>query len=94
MARLIDRVIVKGKGAPLELFELRHKFSPENFCEIAQDYEEAFMLYQSGNFPDAEQRFRALSSFDRPSAVFAERCANLAAEPPQEWRGVFVMATK
>jgi adenylate cyclase len=94
MARLIDRVIVKGKGAPLELFELRHKFSPENFREIAQDYDEAFTLYQSGNFRDAEQRFRALSSFDRPSAVLAERCAKLATEPPQEWRGVFVMATK
>ena len=93
-ARLIDCVIVKGKRLPLELFELRHKFSPENFCEISTEYREAFALYQGGKFSDAKRRFRLLSNADKPSAVLAERCAELAAHPPQDWRGVYTLATK
>jgi adenylate cyclase len=92
--RLIDRAIVKGKTAPLELFELRHKFSPKNFDEIAKDYSEAFALYQEGLFAEAEGRFLALSNCDRPSKVLAHRCAELAAHPPQEWNGIFVMTEK
>lgn len=60
-ARLIDRVVVKGKSVALELFELRHKFSAENFAEIAKSYSEAFALYEQGKFVQAEALFRLLS---------------------------------
>src|SRR5207247_2654582 len=60
-SRVIDRVIVKGKSVPLELIELRHKFSPQNFHGIAKNYSEAFALYQKGKFSEAEHCFRALS---------------------------------
>jgi len=93
-ARLIDRVVVKGKTVPLELFELRHKFSPKNFGEIATDYANAFVLYQKGQFAEAQQRFSALSNLDRPSNMLAQRCADLLADPPHQWDGVFVMTTK
>jgi adenylate cyclase len=93
-ARLIDCVIVKGKSVPLELFELQHKFSPENFREIARSYSEAFALYQKGKFSEAERIFRSLSNADKPSAVLGQRCAEFAAHPPQEWRGVFTLTTK
>src|SRR5438874_13711465 len=88
--RIIDRVVVKGKSVPLELIELRHKLSPENFREIASSYAEAFARYQEGKFRDAERLFRTLSGFDKPSSVLAERCADLAAHPPENWCGVFV----
>jgi hypothetical protein len=91
---MIDRVIVKGKHTPLELFELRHKFSPENFNEIARNYSDAFALYQHGKFSEAEGHFQSLSEFDNPSAVLAQRCAEFAVHPPQDWRGVFVLTTK
>jgi class 3 adenylate cyclase/CHASE2 domain-containing sensor protein len=93
-ARLVDCVIVKGKSVPLVLFELRHKFSPQNFNEIAKTYAEGFSLYQEGKFQDAESLFRTLSGFDKPSGVLAERCADLAAHPPENWCGAFVFATK
>ena len=93
-SRLIDRVIVKGKTTPLELFELQHKFSADNFREIARSYSEAFTLYQDGKFAEAERRFCALSNCDRPSAVLAQRCEELANDPPQEWNGVFIMTAK
>jgi adenylate cyclase len=93
-ARLIDRVVVKGKSVPLELFELRHNFSPENFREIATDYSEAFALYQQAKFSEAERQFRLLSNVDKPSVVLAQRCAELAVHEPTEWNGVFVMTAK
>ena len=93
-SRLIDRVIVKGKSTSLELFELRHKFSPENFGEIAKVYSDAFALYEDGNFSAAAKHFGSLSNFDKPSAVFAQRCAEFAAHPPQDWHGTFTLMTK
>jgi class 3 adenylate cyclase/CHASE2 domain-containing sensor protein len=92
--RMIDRVVVKGKNAPLELYELRHSFSPANFHEIATQYAEAFVLYEEGKFDDAERIFRALADFDKPSKVLAARCAELCIHPPTDWHGVFALSTK
>jgi adenylate cyclase len=93
-ARMIDRVIVKGKSVPLELYELQHKFSPENFPEVTRDYTEAFALYENGKFAEAERLFRMLSPTDKPSQVLAERCSELGAHRPAEWSGVFALTTK
>jgi adenylate cyclase len=92
--RIIDRVLVKGKSVPLELVELRHKLSPENFREIAISYAEAFACYHEGKFGEAARLFGFLSGSDKPSRVMAERCVDLAAHPPENWRGVFALATK
>jgi adenylate cyclase len=93
-ARIIDRVIVKGKSVPLDLYELQHKLSPENFGEIAERYAEAFTLYENGKFAEAERLFRTLSPTDKPSQILAERCSELGAHPPAEWSGVFALTTK
>ena len=92
--RTIDRVVVKGKSVPLELIELRHEFSPDNFEEIANNYAEAFALYQEGKFGEAAQLFALLGESDKPSMVMAERCGDLTEHPPENWRGVFTLATK
>jgi adenylate cyclase len=93
-SRIIDRVVVKGKSVALELIELQHPTSPANFSEIARSYGEAFAIYQEGKFKEAAERFRSLSETDKPSAVLAERCTEFAADPPQDWSGVFQMAAK
>jgi len=93
-ARMIDRVIVKGKSVPLELYELQHKFSPENFREIAGRYAEAFALYEKAEFAEADRFFRMLGRMDKPSQVLAKRCSELAVHPPAEWSGVFALTTK
>ena len=92
--RIIDRVVVKGKSVPLELIELRHKSSPENFQEIAKSYAEGFARYQEGKFGEASRLFGLLSGSDKPSRVMAERCVDLAAHPSENWRGVFTLTTK
>jgi hypothetical protein len=69
-------------------------FSPRTFQEIAKRYSEAFALYQGGRFRDAESCFRVLSKHDTPSAVLAQRCAELLVHQLPEWNGVFVMTEK
>lgn len=93
-ARVLDHVIVKGKSTPLELIEVRHRFSAENFREVAPQYEAAFALYQRGEFVAAASGFEALVANDKPSALLAERCRALAASPPAEWRGIYKLETK
>jgi class 3 adenylate cyclase/CHASE2 domain-containing sensor protein len=94
--RVIDKAVVKGKSVPLELLEVRHPFSPENFEEIAGRYNTAFSLYEQGKFTEAERSFAVLRDDcqDKPSALMAERCRELATSPPAEWTGIYQLATK
>ena len=94
--RVIDKALVKGKTVPLELLEVRHPFSPERFQEIAERYNVAFELYERGDFATAERSFAVLADEhqDKPSALMAERCAELAAAPPPGWNGIYQLATK
>jgi len=91
LTRSVDKVLAKGKTLPLELLEVRHPFSPNRFEEIAERYNAAFVDYERGNFLDAERKFGALSgdAQDKPSALMAERCGSLKANPPRDWRGIF-----
>ena len=94
--RLVDRALVKGKTVPLELLEVKNPFTPDNFEELAAEYNLAFAEYERGNFAEAERKFAALAkeSQDRPSVLMAERCGELAANPPLEWKGVYELKEK
>ena len=92
--RLLDRVIVKGKTTPLDLIEVRHKFSPENFGQLSERYGAAFECYQHGDFAEAERRFRELADVSKPSRLMADRCAQLLLHPPVHWQGIFTLETK
>jgi adenylate cyclase len=92
--RTLDRVIVKGRTTVLDLLEVRHPFSPENFAEVAKRYGEAFALYQRGSFAEAACLFSALAPDDPPSRVLAARCTMFAGQAPGEWAGIFKMETK
>jgi adenylate cyclase len=96
MVRVIDKAIVKGKSVPLELLEVRHSYSPENFGDIVERYNVAFVLYERGAFAEAGKLFAALRDEiqDKPSALMAERCHELAMDPPKDWEGIFQLTTK
>ena len=96
MVRLIDKAIVKGKTVPLELFEVKHAHSPDHFDETLERYNAAFAEYEHGNFDKAERMFAALSEerHDKPSVLMAERCRELATNPPTDWNGVYHLTTK
>jgi class 3 adenylate cyclase/CHASE2 domain-containing sensor protein len=94
--RVIDRAIVKGKTSPLELLEVKHPHSPDHFDETVERYNAAFVEYERGDFSSAERMFAALrdDKQDKPSAVMAERCQELAIDPPKDWNGTYHLTTK
>lgn len=94
--RLIDKAIVKGKSTPLELLEVKHPHSPPDFDQTLERYNAAFVEYERGNFAVAERMFRELrdDTQDKPSGVLAERCQELAADPPKNWNGIYHLTTK
>ena len=94
--RLIDKAIVKGKSVPLELFEVKHAHSPADADETFERYNEAFAKYEQGDFEEAERMFAVIRDErqDKPSALMAERCRELRADPPKGWSGVYQLTTK
>jgi len=94
--RRIDKAVVKGKSTPLELFEVHHAHSQEHFDEIVERYNAAFVEYERGGFERAERMFAGLRDerHDKPSAVMAERCRELANDPPTDWNGIYHLTIK
>lgn len=94
--RLVDRVIVKGKTEPVELYECENPCTPSNYRELCKSYKVAYDEYYFGHFAQAHAQFEKLASdySDGPSRTLATRCAGLVATPPAEWNGVWKMETK
>jgi len=92
--RLLDRVIVKGKTEPLELFEVHHSLLPKDFNLTWEAFANAFVLYQRGAFAEAARGFRRLCAEDHASLVLAQRCEELSAHPPSSWSGIYKLESK
>ena len=94
--RLVDRVIVKGKTEPVELFECANPCVAADFAGLCARYKIAYDAYHFGRFAEAQAGFAALAAEteDGPSKVLAARCADLLAHPPAEWHGVWKMDAK
>ena len=94
--RLVDRVIVKGKTEPVELFERENPCVPANYRDLCQRYKAACDEYAAGRFAEAKTQFeRLIDEFaDGPSRLLANRCARLLASPPAEWKGIWKMESK
>lgn len=94
--RLVDRVIVKGKSEPVELFECANPCTPSEFEEICRRYLTAYADYSAGRFAEARAQFDLLVQefSDGPGKVLAARCAELQAQPPADWHGIWKMEAK
>jgi adenylate cyclase len=94
--RLLDRVIVKGKSEPVELYECENPCTPPNYAEICRRYKTAYDEYFFGRFSEAQKQFDALARefSDGPSKTLSARCAELIAHPPADWHGIWKMDAK
>jgi adenylate cyclase len=103
IARYLDLVAVKGKREAVPVYELLGRRDDAavaaRYEPIFEYYNRAVVLYQARQFNEAAELFnRALAitnGDDGPSAVYVERCMELAAEPPApDWDLVYVMKHK
>jgi adenylate cyclase len=101
LARFLDLVTVKGKTAPVAVYELIGRCGDTaleaEHAEVLSLYHQAMRLYRARSFEAAGHLFRQAATVrpDGPSSVYATRCDVLAVAPPEgNWDGVYVMKTK
>ena len=93
--RRLDRVRVKGKLNPEEIFEVvgEKESAMAATSEPLANFEQALQLYFAGDFAGALKIFAALSS-DPPGQIFAKRCSWLLENPPTDWDGCWTFTEK
>ena len=98
--RRLARVALKGKTAPLDVYELvrlKDALARERM-EALGLYGQGLDLFLEGRFPEARELFeRAVERYpgDGPSRNYAELCAAYEeAPPPPDWNGVYVQRSK
>lgn len=95
LLRTLDKVQVKGKKEPVEIFELMQ--NTDRNRTIAKRFNEAIGHYFSRNFTAAEEIFHVLFKEydDKPSELYTQRCSALIREGiPENWDGTFTAETK
>lgn len=93
----VDRVRVKGKAEPVTIYTVLTEEEAGRRAEETAQAAKAMELYKAGEFVEAKPLYDALAAAHggRLYELYAERCAALAASPPEgDWDGVYVHTTK
>lgn len=101
-SRLIDLVRVKGKDEPLlchEIFrEVEHTTDEEK--RLIEEFMKGMDAYRAGDFEEAFGIFEATAKMElieggmNPSILYQDRCQQLIANPPEDWKGVWTLTSK
>ncbi|MBM4286720.1 MAG: CHASE2 domain-containing protein [Deltaproteobacteria bacterium] len=99
IVREVDRVRVKGKRAPVSIFELRGQGRPEGVeAELLQTFQAGLVAFRQQRWKEAEQYLSAclrLDPEDGPATLLFQRTANLAQQPPApDWDGTSTLTEK
>ncbi|MFQ3243089.1 MAG: adenylate cyclase [Lentimonas sp.] len=102
--RKLDRIVVKGRTEPVEIFELWDRTVDREAAVRCRDlYEEGLQLYFKGEWAAALERFSAAEADEpsrafaptTPSTVLAQRCRGFVESGgPADWDGAYRMQTK
>jgi len=96
--RKLDRIKVKGRDAPITIFELLAEKATTAQKSTIKHFESGLEKYWKQDWDGAIEEFRKalrVTPHDEPSRIFIERCEAFKRQPPGEnWDGVLVMKTK
>lgn len=107
--RYLDRIVVKGKTEPVEVYEIMglHDYLSDTHFACKERFEQGIKAYQEQQWDRAIELFkesRELEPFvpndksfiyTNPSLVYLNRCKVMKENPPTEdWNGVYVMTSK
>jgi adenylate cyclase len=99
VCRELDKIRVKGKTLPVNIYELMDVAAEKpKYEKLLEQFDGAMAAYRSQNWREAAAQFtEVLLKFpdDGPSQVFLERAMEFSESAPEgEWDGVYVMKTK
>ncbi len=102
--RKLDRIVVKGRTEPVEIFELWDRTVDREAAVRCRDlYDAGLQLYFKGQWAAALEQFSAAEAHEpsktfaptTPSAVLAQRCREFVENGgPADWDGAYRMQTK
>ena len=95
--RPLDRVRVKGKRLPVDLFTALDTAALRAWPEMEGPWNAILGWYREGAFAEAAtalDAFLARWPDDGPASVLRERCREFAARPPAGWDGIFKLESK
>jgi adenylate cyclase len=89
VTRPIDRLLVRGRHQPTQLYEVLgaqgYRMTPAEAYFL-----EGAMAYRRRDFAKASELFREGAPSDRPCQIFLARCLHLLEQPPRaDWDGVW-----
>lgn len=100
--RYLDRIIVKGRSVPAEMYELvgfKTELSPQTH-ECLALFQQGIDRYLAQDWDAAKELFERSDKLEihqdsNPSKVMIKRCDAMKENPPgADWDGVYVMKTK
>jgi adenylate cyclase len=99
--RLVDRVVVKGKTKPVEVYECLDYHSDDTFPNLMDNvgyFNEAMRAYTAGDWDKAIDLFGRAGTAtpaDVLPGIYVDRCSLLLTNPPAgTWDGVWRMTSK
>ena len=93
-ARELSRVAVVGRKEPVAIYEPMLPEAYRNRNEDLMIFAGGLEHFYQGHFAKAEALFDGLRERDPAALAYAVKCRSLAADPPQDWNGVWVVTTK
>jgi len=101
VVREIDLIRVKGKAEPVRIFEVLGRSDdglPDEITSIIEHYSAGLESYRLRKWEDGIKAFQQaleVKPDDGPSLTYLKRCEGYSdVPPPDDWDGVYVMATK
>ncbi len=99
--REVDRIRVKGKDNPVNVYEIldyHDKYSFKNLSDVVDLYHEGVDLYRRAKWRESIgllERAVLLNGDDRVCRMYLDRCRYFLANPPEEtWDGVWTLQDK
>ena len=99
VCRELDKIKVKGKNQPVNIYELLDVAAERPKYEaLLQQFDHAMAAYRNQDWQEAADRFAQILTIypdDGATQAFLERAEEFIEEAPQaDWDGVYVMKTK
>ena len=98
--RYLDKVNVKGKTKPVDIWQVLDFGEPNKALKEELDlYHEGISLYKASNFKDAIEIFKTLNNNPNKTSkkiykIYIERCANYLKSPKQNFNGIYEHTSK
>lgn len=95
--RFLDRVAVKGKNEPVEIYELLGLNTDTRLTDLVDKYQRAIGIFQQNNFLEAKRLFgEVLQKYpaDGPALYYINRIDKIFSGEIKDWDGVNRMKTK